>query len=237
MRLEGNDSVGMLFMAGRSGTSTIDEFHTWRRERPFWGGLLMILASFVIGWIPIQFTFELLLIGGGYTVIGLVFAVLVFLSGVFALLRPDLARIVGISGIVFSLLSLIGALGGLVVGLLMGVIGGNLCLAWQPPEGTEAARSGSGADRRIVGASTSGAPEVGRQQETTAPTATSDDRGQREDEIAFSWEDDAAGQRSGQTESERQPESKPEPEPERDTNSETGTGRDRSRHRGRRKGR
>lgn len=219
----------MLFMAGRSRTSTIDEFHTWRRERPFWGGLLLILASFLIGWIPIQFTFELLLIGGGYTVIGLVFAVLVFLSGVFALLRPDLARIVGISGIVFSLLSLIGALGGLVVGLLLGVIGGNLCLAWEPPEGTEAARSEAGDDRRTVGAGTGSAPEVGRQHETTAPTARTDERDRREDEVEFSWEDDAAGQRSGQREH--------EPDPESDTDSATRTGRDRSRNRDRRKGR
>lgn len=103
----------------------------WRHERPFAGGALLILASLVIAWVPAQFAFELMFIGGAYTVIGLVFALLVFLSGAFALIRPERSRTFGIAGIVFSIMSLAGALGGLLIGMVLGIVGGNLCIAWQ----------------------------------------------------------------------------------------------------------
>lgn len=112
-------------------------FREWRSERPFAGGALLILASLVIAWVPAQFAFELLFIGGTYTVIGLVFALLVFLSGAFALMRPEMSRAFGIAGVAFSILSLVGALGGLLVGMILGIVGGNLCIAWQPDDGGE----------------------------------------------------------------------------------------------------
>lgn len=109
----------------------------WRNDRPFLGGVLLMVAGIIVGWVPLQFTFELILIGGSYTAIGMVFAVLIFLSGVFALLRPDLSTIVGVAGIAFSILSIAGALGGLLVGLLVGIIGGNLCMAWESPSSAQ----------------------------------------------------------------------------------------------------
>lgn len=132
--------------------TTVDDrrerFAEWRRARPFWGGVLLMLAGLVIGWVPAQFAGELMLIGGTFTVIGMVFAAFVFLSGAFALYRPDLATILGISGIALAILSLLGALGGLFVGMLLGIVGGNLCVAWEPPEGTEeSAGSSSGPTR------------------------------------------------------------------------------------------
>lgn len=121
--------------AGDAGSVTDrrQRFAQWRRERPFWGGSLLLLAGLVIGYVPVQFSFELILVGGTFTVIGLLFAVLVFLTGVFALVRPDLSRELGILGVALSLLSLVGALGGLFVGMLLGIVGGNLCLSWQDP--------------------------------------------------------------------------------------------------------
>lgn len=106
---------------------------SWRAERPFLGGVLLIVAGLIVGYVPIQFTLELILIGGTYTAIGLVFAALISLTGVFALLRPDLSTILGIAGVAFSILSVVGALGGLLVGLLIGLLGSNLLIAWEPP--------------------------------------------------------------------------------------------------------
>lgn len=113
-------------------------FNEWRRERPFLGAVMLLLAGVVIAFVPLQFATELLLIGGSLTFIGLLFATLVFLTGVFALLRPDFSREIGILGIAMSILSIFGALGGLVVGLVIGVLGGNLCMAWRPPEHADA---------------------------------------------------------------------------------------------------
>ncbi|MFB6172614.1 MAG: DUF6114 domain-containing protein [Haloarculaceae archaeon] len=109
-------------------------FATWRSQRPFWGGVLLCLAGLVIGWVPAQFAGELMFVGGTFTVIGLVFAAFVFLAGAFALYRPDLSTILGISGVALAILSLLGALGGLFVGMLVGIVGGNLCVAWTPPD-------------------------------------------------------------------------------------------------------
>lgn len=115
----------------------LERFEAWRHDRPFWGGALLMLAGLVIGWVPAQFAPELIFIGGTFTVIGLVFAAFVFLTGAFALYRPDLSTILGVSGVALSILSLLGALGGLFVGMLIGIVGGNLCVAWKHPDAAE----------------------------------------------------------------------------------------------------
>lgn len=106
----------------------------WREKRPFLGAILQITAGVIVGYVPIGFSLELILIGGAFTGIGLVFGVFIFLTGVVALLRPDLSTILGSVGILFSILSFLGTLGGLFVGLFIGIVGGNLLIAWQPPD-------------------------------------------------------------------------------------------------------
>ncbi|MFB6178748.1 MAG: DUF6114 domain-containing protein [Halorientalis sp.] len=135
-------------------------FNDWRAPRPFWGGALLMLAGLIIGWVPIQFATELAVIGGAFTVIGLVFAVMVFLTGAFALARPEMSTIFGILGIALSILSLVGALGGLFVGMLIGIAGGNLCIAWQNPN-----------------------------PKTTSTSSTSSSASKKED-VQFSWQGD-----------------------------------------------
>ncbi|HET7324541.1 MAG TPA: DUF6114 domain-containing protein, partial [Halococcus sp.] len=129
-------------------------FNRWRHGRPFAGGALLILASFVIAWIPIHIAPETILLGKALSPIGLLFAALVFLCGMFALTRPDLADIFGIFGVVFSIFSLYGALGGLGIGLVLGIIGGVLCYAWET-EDDESGGSG-GTDERSDASEESG---------------------------------------------------------------------------------
>lgn len=125
-------------------------FDDWRRGRPFLGAVLLMLAGIVIAYVPLQFATELLLVGGAFTFVGLVFAVFVFLTGVLALVRPDLSTTIGVVGVAVSILSIFGALGGLVVGMAIGIVGGNLCVAWQPTpsSSTDVERNGGG-DHRI----------------------------------------------------------------------------------------
>jgi hypothetical protein len=112
-------------------------FAAWRAERPFLGGVLLLLAGVVIGYVPLQFAGELIFIGGSFTIIGLVFATFVFLCGAFALWMPEHSTVFGVAGVALAILSLMGALGGLFVGMLLGILGGNLCVAWHPPEGAD----------------------------------------------------------------------------------------------------
>ncbi|MGA9400852.1 DUF6114 domain-containing protein [Haladaptatus sp.] len=112
-------------------------FASWRHDRPFWGALLVILAGLVIGIIPAQLAITFALVPSTFMFAGLVFAVFVFLSGVFALLRPEFAEFFGAAGILLSIASIFGALGGFGVGMILGTLGGALCVAWEPPETTE----------------------------------------------------------------------------------------------------
>lgn len=121
-----------------SAPGPLARFNAWRTQRPFLGGTLLMLAGVIIAYVPVQFATELLLVGGSFTFLGLLFAVLVFLSGLFALKRPEFAQELGIFGVAMSILSIFGALGGLFVGLFVGLVGGNLCIAWRSPADADA---------------------------------------------------------------------------------------------------
>lgn len=112
-----------------------NRFNDWRRRRPFLGGVFLCLAGLLITWVPMQILPDLLFVGGrmtGFLAIGAMFGVFVFLSGVYALYNPARSHEIGVVGVVLSIFSLFGSLGGLLFGMLFGIIGGNLCIAWKP---------------------------------------------------------------------------------------------------------
>ncbi|WP_312907528.1 DUF6114 domain-containing protein [Natronosalvus caseinilyticus] len=126
-------------------------FNEWRVQRPFLGAILLCLAGIIITWVPMQILPDIIFIGGemaGFLSIGAMFGVFVFVTGVFALYRPGSSDVIGVVGIVLSIFSLFGALGGLLVGMFLGILGGNLCLAWQPRD-EEAPSEPSTVDRAV----------------------------------------------------------------------------------------
>lgn len=126
-----NGRLGWMQQQLRARLGAFDE---WRDQRPFAGGSCLILAGLVVGYIPVQFAGSLFLLGNAFTMLGVVFAVLILMCGVMAIRSPEYADLVGTAGVVFSILSLFGALGGFGVGLVLGVVGGNLTASWEPPE-------------------------------------------------------------------------------------------------------
>ncbi len=120
-------SYGTQFATYRS------QFRSWRHDRPFWGGVLVILAGLVIGIIPAELAMRFALVPSAFMFAGLVFAIFVVLSGIFALLKPEFAEFFGAAGILLSIASIFGALGGFGVGMMFGTIGGALCVAWERP--------------------------------------------------------------------------------------------------------
>lgn len=112
-------------------------FSLWRKLRPFWGGVLMVVGAALIAILPLQFEQLLMFTAGSFTSKGVLFAILVLLCGLSALVFPELSSVVGGLGMLLSTLSLFGALGGFVIGALLAGVGGLLVFAWQPPEDVE----------------------------------------------------------------------------------------------------
>ncbi|MFF4649878.1 DUF6114 domain-containing protein [Streptomyces sp. NPDC001380] len=111
-------------------------FRDWRHRRPFWGGLLAIIAGLPILYFPYAhlslggLTFAMATTGGaGALIIGILMIVL----GISAWLQPMSRVFAGVATILLSLVSIpVSNLGGFGFGLLPGLIGGGLMVAWAP---------------------------------------------------------------------------------------------------------
>ncbi|NLU74882.1 hypothetical protein HCC61_19750 [Streptomyces sp. HNM0575] len=111
-------------------------FRDWRGQRPFWGGLLTLLAGFPIAYIPYHnLTLGSLTIrmsttaGAGSLIIGVLLVVL----GLTMWFQPHSRVFAGIAAILLSLVALVVSnFGGYVIGFLLGLIGGALGVSWGP---------------------------------------------------------------------------------------------------------
>jgi hypothetical protein len=115
-------------------------FRRWRRSRPFWGGLLLLLAGCELILIPLG---SLLLHGAVklviYIGIGGVFGVLIgalmIAAGIVIWFNPTHKTFYGIAGVVLGIVSFPASnLGGLFLGMLLAIVGGALAVAWTPAE-------------------------------------------------------------------------------------------------------
>lgn len=102
----------------------------WPGRRPYLGGSLLIVGGVLTGYVPVQFLVDLVAIGGLSTAVGVVFAALFFLTGVVVILRPSTAPLLGVVGLVLSVLSVPSVLGVLLVGPLFAFLGGCVCILW-----------------------------------------------------------------------------------------------------------
>lgn len=118
-------------------------FADWRRDRPFWGGIVLTLAGLVIAIVPLELAIRFSMVTNYVVVAGTLFAVPVALSGVFSIVRPQYAVYSGVVGIAFSITSIVGALGGFGIGTFLGMLGGSLCIAWVPEKTTDDPTTGT----------------------------------------------------------------------------------------------
>lgn len=114
-------------------------FRRWRRSRPFWGGLLIALAG-----LEILSTTQLSL-GNIQVSIGLeglqsiLIPVILITAGILIWAMPVHRIFYGVISLVVALYSLIGVnFGGFFIGMLLGIAGGSLAVAWSPREPDEA---------------------------------------------------------------------------------------------------
>src|SRR5579859_1377822 len=106
-------------------------FRRWRHSRPFTGSLWMMVAGILVLWGPISL-FRLAVVPGSTIWAGLLLGGLLFLMGLLPLFVPSYALMAGAIGVVLSLVSLPVGGGGFLIGMILGLIGGALSVAWKP---------------------------------------------------------------------------------------------------------
>ncbi|WP_329193500.1 MULTISPECIES: DUF6114 domain-containing protein [unclassified Streptomyces] len=162
----------------------------WRRTRPFWGGLLVLLGGAELLLVPLSPLAVLVSLGlGGVAAIGIGTALIV--AALFLWFLPGTRAYVCVHALLLSVLSFVATnLGGFLVGMLLGVAGSALAFGWTPrPEGAGepggAPRPRRGAPRVMAAAlplallatATAGAPQARAAQAPvtaarTPPTVT-----------------------------------------------------------------
>ncbi|MFC7440702.1 DUF6114 domain-containing protein [Laceyella putida] len=101
------------------------------KKRPKLGLTLVCLSGLAILWIPVNL-YWMAFVPGSFVFAGILFGVLVLSCGVIGWLMPQYVRLLGAFAMILSIMSMIGALGGLIIGTLLGIVGGALCIAWGP---------------------------------------------------------------------------------------------------------
>ncbi|WP_373893591.1 DUF6114 domain-containing protein [Virgibacillus natechei] len=109
------------------------KFKQWRNRRPFWGATLMLLAGLMILYIPLHL-YAIAFIPGSLVFVGFLFGGLLLIASVFAYVYPQFSTVFGVAAIFLSILSVMGALGGFIIGSVLGIIAGALCIAWEMKE-------------------------------------------------------------------------------------------------------
>ena len=149
--------------------SLTSRFRNWRRDRPFMGGLFLILSGIIIlapAYLSFQVQDLLVVVSAMSGVSTLLIGVVLIMSGIGVWVRPDLSVFAGILALVLAVVSLPASnFGGFIIGALCGIIGGSLLIAWDSRDRAEAkeqARSKKRAKR--LGSNKTGAKKPGAEK-------------------------------------------------------------------------
>lgn len=149
--------------------SLTSRFRNWRRDRPFMGGLFLILSGIIIlapAYLSFQVQDLLVVVSAMSGVSTLLIGVVLIMSGIGVWVRPDLSVFAGILALVLAVVSLPASnFGGFIIGALCGIIGGSLLIAWDSrdrAEVKEQARSKKRAKR--LGSNKTGAKKPGAEK-------------------------------------------------------------------------
>ncbi|WP_328528627.1 DUF6114 domain-containing protein [Nocardioides sp. NBC_00368] len=105
-------------------------FRAWRRTRPFWGALWLIVAgAWIIYWM--SFDIGIALTGGWSYSAGYVMGGSLIMFGLVTWLAPHYKSLSGVVAFLIALGAFPTAnLGGFVVGSVLGIIGGSMVWSW-----------------------------------------------------------------------------------------------------------
>jgi len=118
--------------------TTRARWRAWRRSRPFWGGLLLVLSGSELLALPltgvlVHGQIKLVIYIGIGGVFGVLIGGLLIVSGLALWVNPAHRTFYSIAGLLLGLVSFPASnLGGFFLGMLLAIIGGSLGFAWAP---------------------------------------------------------------------------------------------------------
>ncbi|MFC6063381.1 DUF6114 domain-containing protein [Streptomyces ochraceiscleroticus] len=107
-------------------------FRGWRRTRPFWAGLLLVLGGAELLLVPLSPLGVLVSLGlGGLAALGIGLALIV--AGLFLWCAPAARHYVSVNALILSVISFAATnLGGFLVGMGLGIAGAAMGFGWTP---------------------------------------------------------------------------------------------------------
>ncbi|GAA4579099.1 hypothetical protein GCM10023194_03780 [Planotetraspora phitsanulokensis] len=116
----------------------MSETTPWRRTRPFWGGLLVLLGGVELLSIPFASQALPLVVQSGTVGASYLIALVLIAVGLLLWWQPSQRIFLGVVAVLVSLASFVYAnLGGFVLGMMLGLVGGALAAAWTPESGAD----------------------------------------------------------------------------------------------------
>ncbi|MFD9307619.1 DUF6114 domain-containing protein [Streptomyces sp. NPDC060048] len=110
----------------------LSRWRRWRRGRPFWGGLLAILAGAEICALPLA-PLKIMLQQGVAGIPSVLMGLVMIVLGLTAWFSPSQRSLAGVLTTLIATAALVlSNLGGFLIGTLLGILGGGLMFAWQP---------------------------------------------------------------------------------------------------------
>jgi hypothetical protein len=125
-------------------------FRGWRRGRPFWGGLIVVLGAAEV-LVTYRAPFGIIVHFGLYGLAGYLVPIVLALLGVLIIFDPAHRTFYSVLSVIAALGTwLTSNLGGFFIGMLLGLVGGSLAFGWQLGERpARADRAGHGRRRRL----------------------------------------------------------------------------------------
>ncbi|CAL9602518.1 hypothetical protein SUDANB120_05470 [Streptomyces sp. enrichment culture] len=110
----------------------LNRWRRWRRSRPFWGGLLAVLAGAEICALPLA-PLKVMLQQGVAGIPSVLMGAVMIVLGLTAWFAPAQRGLAGVlTTLVATAALVLSNLGGFLIGTLLGILGGGLMFAWQP---------------------------------------------------------------------------------------------------------
>nr|WP_033299418.1 DUF6114 domain-containing protein [Nocardiopsis gilva] len=128
-------------------------FRDWRCSRPFWGGALVLAAGVELLVAPaaqsLILPLDLVIYAGIAGIAGYLIGLVLISLGVLVWVQPQHRVFFGVTATLLSLASFLASnFGGFVIGMLLGIVGGAMLIAWDPACGRRARHAAPADDRR-----------------------------------------------------------------------------------------